>query len=478
MKFTFHGAAREVTGSCTMVETDRARFLVDCGMFQGGRKSEERNRAPFAFDPRTIDFVLLTHAHIDHCGLLPKLWRDGFRGPIYTSSATAALLEIMLRDSAHIQASAAERANRHGNRDRAEAEPVYTLADVEAVLGRLRALNYDEPSNPHDSIRVKLRDAGHILGSAIVELWIKDGSDERKVVFSGDLGQPGRPILRDPTPIEEADILFVESTYGDRLHKNLADTIDEFVRIVNETLRVRRGNVIVPAFAVGRTQELLYYFHHFAREGRFGHLDIFVDSPMATAVTELTMRHLDLFDAQARDLAAWHATGNGIPNLKFIGSVEESRSLNAIHGGAIIIAASGMCTAGRIKHHLRHNLGRRESAVLITGFQAEGTLGRRLVDGAEKVWIFGQEVPVRATVHTLGGFSAHADQAALLNWLGTFKRLPLRTLVVHGEPHSADALAGEIFRQLGWIAQVPGTGQTIVVAPGEAGRPAEIRGQS
>ncbi len=469
MKITFHGAAQEVTGSCTMIEIGKMRFLVDCGMFQGGRESADRNRAPFAFDPRAISFVLLTHAHIDHSGLLPKLWRDGFRGPIYTTSATAELLTIMLRDSAHIQESDAERAKRHRNRDRAAAEPVYTMADAEAVLGQLHALNYDEPYSPHDSIRTRLRDAGHILGSAILEIWVKEGTHERKLVFSGDLGQPGRPILRDPFPIEDADILFVESTYGDRRHKNLGDTIDEFVTVVNETLLAKKGNVIVPAFAVGRTQEIIYYFHHLTREGRFGHLDLFVDSPMATAVTELTMRHLELFDAQARALAAWHAAGDGIPNLKFIGSVDESRSLNAIHGGAVIIAASGMCTAGRIKHHLLHNLGRRENAVLITGFQAQGTLGRRLVDGAERVRIFGQDVPVRASIHTLGGFSAHADQAALLDWLGAFKRPPARTFVMHGEPHSSAALANELTRRLGWGAQTPKPGQTVVVAPGEAG---------
>lgn len=469
MKITFHGAAQEVTGSCTMIETGTTRFLVDCGMFQGGREAAGRNRAPFAFDPRSIDFVLLTHAHIDHSGLLPKLWRDGFRGPIYTTPATAELLEIMLRDSAHIQEFDAERAKRHRNRDRASAEPIYTMADAEAVLGQLHPVNYDEPCSLHGSVRLQLRDAGHILGSAILEIWIKEATHERKLVFSGDLGQPGRPILRDPVPIEDTDILFVESTYGDRLHKNLADTIDEFVTVVNETLQIRKGNVIVPAFAVGRTQELIYYFHHLTRQGRFRHLNIFVDSPMATAVTGVTRSNLELFDKEAKKLAAWHAAGNGIPNLTFVGSVDESRALNTIRSGAIIISASGMCTAGRIKHHLMHNLGRRENAVLITGFQAQGTLGRRLVEGADRVRIFGQDVPVRASIHTLGGFSAHADQAALLDWLGAFKRSPARTFVMHGEPSSSAALANEIKRQLGWHVQTPELGQTVVVEPGETG---------
>lgn len=469
MKITFHGAAQEVTGSCTMVETEKVRFLIDCGMFQGGREAAGRNRAPFAFDPRAIRFVLLTHAHIDHSGLLPKLWRDGFRGPIYTTPATAELLEIMLRDSASIQESDAERAKRTHNRDRAAAEPVYTMGDAEAVLGQISILTYDAPFSPHDTVRVRLRDAGHILGSAILEIWVKEGPHERKLVVSGDLGQPGRPILRDPSPIEEADILFVESTYGDRLHKSLADTLDEFVTVLNETLQVRQGNVIVPAFAVGRTQELIYYFHHLTEQGRFRHLNIFVDSPMATAVTRVTRSNLALFDDEAKKLAAWHAAGKGLPNLTFVGSVDESRALNTIRSGAVIIAGSGMCTAGRIKHHLLHNLGRRENAVLITGFQAQGTLGRSLVDGAERVRIFGQDVPVRASIHTLGGFSAHADQAALLDWLGAFKRAPSQTFVMHGEPRASAALGREITRRLRWVAQTAETGQMVTVASDSAG---------
>lgn len=463
MKIAFHGAAQEVTGSCTMIETKKIRFLVDCGMFQDGGEADGRNRAPFAFDPRSINFVLLTHAHIDHSGLLPKLWRDGFRGPIYTTPATAELLEIMLRDSASIQESEAERAKRK-NRSRGAAEPIYSMADTEAALGLLRVVHYDSLHNPHDSIRIRLRDAGHILGSAILEVWVKESPHETKLVFSGDIGQPGRPILRDPSPIEDADILFVESTYGDRHHKSLAETLDEFVAVVNETLEVKKGNIIIPAFAVGRTQELIYYFHHLTCRGRFRHLNIFIDSPMATAVTRVTRSNLALFDEEAQKLAAWHAVGKGLPNLSFVGSVDESRALNTIRSGAVIIAGSGMCTAGRIKHHLLHNLGRRENAVLITGFQAEGTLGRRLVDGAERVRIFDQEVPVRASIHTLGGFSAHADQSALLHWLGAFRRAPTRTFVMHGEPRSSATLAGEISRRLGWNVQTPKIGQVVEIA--------------
>ncbi len=460
MQVTFNGAAQEVTGSCTLIETGQTRFLVDCGMFQGGREASDKNRTPFAFEPSDIDFVLLTHAHIDHSGLLPKLYREGFRGPIHTTAATAELLEIMLRDSAHIQETEAKRrARRRRNRSKPVKEPIYTLAHAEAVLLQVRPVDYEERLQPQTGIEVRFRDAGHILGSAIVEVWVTDNGRARKLVFSGDLGQPGRPILRDPAIIEEADVLFIESTYGNRQHKNLTDTVDEFVAVVSETLHVKKGNVIIPAFAVGRTQELIYYFHQLVCEGRLGDLDIFVDSPMATAVTKLTARHMNLFDEQARSLARWHAEGDNIPNLKFVGSVEESQALNDIRAGAIIIAASGMCTAGRIKYHLRENLPRPESAVLITGFQAQGTLGRRLVDGADLVRIFGQDVPVRANIHTLNGFSAHADQAALLDWLGGFKKPPSRTFVVHGEASSSAALAEKITSQLGWKTHIPSLGE-------------------
>jgi len=465
VKITFHGAAQEVTGSCTLIDTGTVRFLVDCGMFQGGRTTATKNRAPFAFDPTTIDFVLLTHAHIDHSGLLPKLWKKGFRGPIYTVDATADLLDIMLRDSAHIQESEAERDNRKKpslkqrgskhHRDTKPVEPIYSIEDVEGTLKQVRGLDYDQIEQPHEAVRFQLRDAGHILGSAIIEVWVKTPNGERKLVFSGDLGQPGRPILCDPTLIDTADILFIESTYGDRQHKNQADTITELVDVVNHTLNTLEGNVIIPAFAVGRTQELLYYFNHLTREGQFKNLNVFVDSPMATAVTKLTMQHLELFDAQARSLAAWQKGGNGAPNVTFTGSVQESQALNSIHSGAIIIAASGMCTAGRIKHHLRHGLPNTRNAILITGFQAQGTLGRRLVDGATRVRIFGKDVAVRASVHTLGGFSAHADRGALLDWLKAFKTPPAQTFVMHGEPTASHSLAEAISGDLGWQVQLP-----------------------
>ena len=461
MNITFLGAAREVTGSCYLVETEGARFLVDCCMVQGGREASERNHKPFAFDPKTIDFVLLTHAHIDHSGLLPKLTRSGFPGPIYTTAATADLLEVMLPDSAHIQESDAERAKRHARSSSGrsgELTPLYTLEDARDCLRQVRSIAYDETLEPHATVRCRFRDAGHILGSAIIEIWVTEHDKTTKIVFSGDLGQPGRPILRDPTPIEEADILVIESTYGNRVHKDLTATEEELIGVVERTLHKQGGNVIVPAFAVGRTQEILYHLHRLTREGRLQNLNIFVDSPMATEATHITRRHLEQFDAAAKDLAGWHDLGKDLPYLHFTKSAEESKALNQIRSGAIIISASGMCDAGRIKHHLRHNLPRRECGVLITGFQAQGTLGRRLVDGEKRVRIFGDDVPVRAAIHTVGGLSAHADQPALLEWAGHFRKPPERTFVVHGEASAALEFAERLRAERGWNVAVPEPG--------------------
>lgn len=462
MNITFLGAAREVTGSCFLVETAAVKFLVDCGMFQGGREAAQRNRQPFAFDPKAIDFVLLTHAHIDHSGLLPRLTRAGFGGTIHATAATVDLLQVMLPDSAHIQEMDALRAQRDSGKARhsqAAAAALYTLRDAAACLQQTQPHGYGREVQPHADVRCRFRDAGHILGSAILEIWVSEGERITKLVFSGDLGQPGRVILRDPTPIAEADILVVESTYGDREHKELAATQEELIEVVERTLP--RGNVIVPAFTVGRTQEVLYHLHRLSREGRLRDLRIFVDSPMATEATRITQRYLELFDESARRLADWHALGRDLPYLHFTGSVEESIALNQVRSGAIIISASGMGTAGRIKHHLRHNLGRPECSVLITGFQARGTLGRRLVDGASLVRIFGHDVPVRASVRTVGGLSAHADRRALLAWTANFERPPAQTFVVHGEDSAAQALATGLRERPGWSVTVPAAGQQV-----------------
>lgn len=458
MQLSFLGAAREVTGSCFLVEADGIRFLVDCGMVQGGREAAARNREPFGFDPASIDFVLLTHAHIDHSGLLPKLTRAGFKGPIYATAATVDLLGVMLPDSAHIQESDAKRDAKR-SREKNPRPPLYTLQDARECLKQARSVDYDREFAPRVGVRCRLRDAGHILGSAIIEVWVTERGRATKLVFSGDLGQPGRPILRDPTLIEEADILVIESTYGNRLHKDLAAIEDEMIDIVEQTLFQRGGNVIMPAFAVGRTQQVLYLLHRLASQGRLRQPKVFVDSPMATQATRITREHMELFDEQAKQLAGWYARGKDLPYLHFTESVEESKALNQIRSGAIIISASGMCDAGRIRHHLRHSLPRRECSVLIPGFQAQGTLGRRLVEGAKRVRIFGEDIPVRAAIHSVDGLSAHADRSALLEWVGAFRKPPAQTFVVHGEVTAAQALADTLSQKPGWRVAVPERGQ-------------------
>lgn len=428
-QLSFLGAAGEVTGSCYLFDTGKVKFLVDCGMFQGGRDTQRKNRR-FAFDPRQIAFVLLSHAHIDHSGLLPRLAAQGFTGPVYATPATGELLAVMLPDSAHLQEKEAERP-RYGQRT----TPLYTVAEAQACLALLRQTEYGVAFRPHDSVRCVFRDAGHILGSAIIEIFLKEG----KVVFSGDLGQPGRPIVEDPTPIEEADLLLVESTYGDRNHKSLVQTLDEFAFALNDTLASKRGNVVIPSFAVGRTQEILYYIAELRRQGRIPPADVYVDSPMATAATRITLRHAKLPDME---------------RVRFTESLEESMRINEVRAGAIIISASGMCEGGRIRHHLRYNLPRPECAIVFVGFQAAGTLGRRIVDGAKSVRIFRESYPVRAKLFTINGLSAHADRDALLGWLGHFRRPPRQTWVVHGEPLAAHALRDEIERRYRWRASV------------------------
>ena len=459
MKLHFLGAAGEVTGSCFLVEGANARFLVDCGMIQGGREAPTRNRKQFEFDPESIDFVLLSHAHIDHSGLLPKLTRAGFSGPIFTTHASADLLGVMLPDSGHIQEYESEReARRRGGK---ATPPLYTVADAKACLEQVEGVEYDRELVPHPAVRVRFREAGHILGSAILEIWLGEVGRTTKLVFTGDLGQPGRPILRDPATIEDADILVMESTYGDREHTRLAATQEEMIGIIERTLYERGGNVIMPAFAVGRTQQVIYLLHQLVRQGRLRSPMIFVDSPMAAEATRITRAHLELFDAQARELVDWHALGWDLPNLHFTASVEESKALNQIRSGAIIISASGMCDAGRIRHHLLHNLPRRECSVMMPGFQAQGTLGRRLVDGVSRVRLFGEDIPVRAAIHRVDGLSAHADRTALLGWANAFRTPPARTFLVHGEAAAAQALAEDLRHTPGWQVDVAERGQTL-----------------
>lgn len=456
MRLTFLGAAGEVTGSSYLIETDTVKFLVDCGMFQGGREADKKNRTAFAFDPKGIDFVLLTHAHIDHSGLLPRLSAWGFRGPVYCTTATADLLQVMLKDSAYIQEKETEWRNksRHRSRSTQDLAPLYTVTQAGMLLRQLHRVEYDQDVKPHRSIRCRFRDAGHILGSAIIELWVNTHAGPKKIVFSGDLGQPGHPVVRDPCFIEQADILLIESTYGNRLHRNLTETLNELVHVITVTLASQRGNVIIPAFTVGRAQDLLFLLIDLYRQGRLPSMDIYVDSPMARAATEITLKHIALLDQESSAALRWMNDSAQKPRIHFVQDIEESMQLNH-RNGIIIISASGMCDAGRIKQHLKYNLNRPECSIVITGFQAQGTLGRRLVDGARQVRIYGEEIRVRAAIHTIGGLSAHADQADLIHWLKHFHAMPEKIFVTHGEPTNAAAFVTAIEQQLNWQATAP-----------------------
>lgn len=457
MQVTFHGAAGDVTGSLHLVEAAGKRILLDCGLIQGSPEAEARNREPFPFDPASLDAVIISHAHIDHIGRLPLLVAHGFRGPVFAQQATAELMPIMLLDAASLQENEAERANRHRRRGEPEVLPLYTREAVHGALEQLHVLPYDTPSELLPGVRLTLRDAGHILGSCIVEL----RADDRKLVFSGDLGPAGTPILRDATPIAEADLLLMESTYGDRNHRDRAATIHELGEILEQAWR-DRGNVVIPAFAVGRSQELLYWFARHWDDWNVQRWQIFLDSPMAGKVVQVYDRHHALFDADAREV--WRGTPNPfrLPNLHITESVDESMAINRIASGAIIIAGSGMANGGRILHHLRQNLGRRNAHLVFVGYQAVGTLGRRLVDGARWVRIHGHDYRVNAQRHTVGGLSAHTDQQGLLAWYGGFQPSP-PVVLVHGEDAAREALAGEIGERFGVPAELAHPGMILPV---------------
>jgi len=454
MQLEFFGAAGEVTGSCHILRVAGRQLLLDCGMIQGGHDAPARNRLPFPFEAAAIDAVVLSHAHIDHCGRLPLLVKRGYRGPIYTNKACADLVPILLRDSASL-------ALRDAQRNEEGIEPLYDLEDVETTLTQLRPIPYDTKRELLPGVELRVRDAGHILGSSSVELWAAEGEVRRKLVFSGDLGQYDTPILHDPWRFESADLVLIESTYGNRLHRGREDTERELGGILAQAAR-DGGNVIVPAFAIGRSQELLYLLAKHYGEWHLTRWKIFLDSPMAIAASRVYWNNPDRFDEETTRLRETFRGMPPLPNLVLSESSEDSRAINHVRSGALIIAGSGMANGGRVLHHLKHNLERPECHVVIVGFQAPGTLGRQLVDRQPEVRIHGQRVRCLAQVHTLGGLSAHGDQDDLLRWYDSFADRP-PVYLVHGEVPSAEALAVKL-RERGANATVTRPGLTIDLA--------------
>ena len=455
MEITCYGAARCVTGSCFLLDNGR-KYLIDCGLFQGGKEMERRNREPWGFHPGEVSALFLTHAHIDHCGRLPKLVRDGFRGKIYTTLPTAELTKILLLDSAHIQEMEAElQTRKNRRRGNSEIAPLYTTADAEACFPLLEVVPRDELIRVDSRLGVCFRNAGHILGSSILEIWTGSPSAEHKVVFSGDLGHKDQLIVQDPQSIFAADTLLVESTYGDRNHKSLKESRAELLEAILYSYK-HREKVIIPAFAVERTQELLYVLGEFFRDGLIPSMPVYLDSPLAIAATEIFRRMRDDYDEAAAAIVRKRPRPFAFPQLVLTRSADESMAINRTEGPAIVIAGNGMCTAGRIKHHLKHNLWRRGASLVIVGFQAAGTLGRRLVDGERTVKLYGEKIVVRAKVFTIGGFSAHADQGLLLDWLSHFQNAKMQVYVIHGEPNVSETFAALVDRSLRVFDARPG----------------------
>ena len=455
MKVEFLGGVRTVTGSATLLQKDSLLWLVDCGMFQGGRAIEERNRNVQPYHPEDLSFILLTHAHLDHSGLIPKLVKGGFRGRVVCTKATFDLCEIMLKDSGHIQEIEAEWQSRKNKRSgREDTAPLYTAEDAEKSLRYFQTVGYDEILSLSEGLKVRFRDAGHILGSAIIEIWVEVGGQEKKLVFSGDLGGSGQPIIRDPSPVVEADTLWLESTYGDRLHKSREETVQELLKIILEAIS-KQAKVVIPAFAVERTQDLIYTISQLKRKDLIPSIPVYIDSPLAISATKIFKKNPDCFDEETKDLLLGGKDPLELPEIKYTQTTEESKAINEDPRSGIIISASGMCDSGRIQHHLKHHLWRSESHIVFIGYQAEGTVGRRIVDGAKTIRLFGEEIAVRARVHTLGGFSAHADQKGLLEWLSHFKNPNLQVFVNHGEEKVSMGLSEIIHQKLKFEAAVP-----------------------
>ncbi len=443
MKLSFHGADRDVTGSCHMIETSGCCILIDCGMFQGGRELDEENAEPFGFDPAKVDFLLLTHAHLDHCGRLPLLVKRGFRGEIITTAASRELVRLVLLDAAHLQEEEAHHRSRVASRHGHEAEAVAPLYSVVDALNSLdhfgRTADYGTPVQLKAGLRATFFDAGHILGSA--SILIESEEQKRRILFSGDLGNAGRPLLRDPVPPPVADVVVMESTYGDRQHRSLQASVDELYQAVEDAF-ARGGNVIVPTFALERAQEILFFLREGIEQNRLNPaMQVFLDSPMAISATEVFRHYPELFKP---DIAALLERGGdpfSLPGLHLTRENAESIAINKIRGGALIMAGSGMATGGRVRHHLRHNLSSPQSSVIFVGFAGKGTLGRQIIDGAKHVRLFDEDIPVRARVYTINGFSAHADQRELTTWLSRINGVAT-TILVHGEENAMRGLAG------------------------------------
>ncbi len=457
IKLTCLGAAQNVTGSQHLVEVNGFKFLVDCGLYQE-RQLKDRNWQPFSFDPESLDAVLLTHAHLDHCGLLPRLVNEGFHGKIYCTAATTEIAKIILMDSAKIQEEDAEfkkKRHRHEGRKGPHPEiPLYTVSDAQNCFSLFSDVNYKESIQIGKGINATFYDAGHVLGSAMIKVIINQNGEKRSLLFSGDIGRCNKPILQDPTFFTEADYVLVESTYGNRTHDSQDTIIEDLAEVINSTVKAG-GNIVIPSFALERSQEILYYLNDLLLADRIPHLVAFVDSPMAINVTEVFGHHPELFDKEMIELIHQGKSPFDWPGLNMVKTVAQSKAINYIKGSVMIIAGSGMCTGGRIKYHIIENISREESTLLFVGYQAAGTLGRQIVDGARKVRILGQEYRVMARVVQIHGFSAHADRDELVSWLSSLKKPPRQLFVVHGEAEAAQQFATHLKEKTGWNISIP-----------------------
>ncbi|MCX6825192.1 MAG: MBL fold metallo-hydrolase [candidate division SR1 bacterium] len=451
MKLTFCGAAKIVTGSCYYIETGKTKFLVDCGMFQGPKDIMMLNYNPFLFDPKEIDFVLLTHAHIDHCGLIPKLYKGGFKGKIYTTSATQDICGIILEDSAEIQDKNVKQENKRRMRMNQEPRiPLYTIDDVRAAMKLFNPVEYRKIYPITEGIEARFQDAGHIMGSASIEVFITEDGTKKKLVFSGDIGQRDTPIVQDPTLIAEADYLFMESTYGDKSHEDTAGKKELLIKYVNETYK-KGGKLLIPSFSVERTQELLYFFNIIIKEGNFPNEKIFLDSPLSIKATEIFKKHTEDFDDEALHK---YPHPFDFPELECTESIEDSIKLNTYNDPCIIIAGNGMCTAGRITQHLKHGLWNKKNTLLFVGYQAEGTLGRHILEGEKRVQMMGMEVAVNAEIVKINGFSGHADAEQLMRRAKGFTKAPKKTFIIHGEGNAQVAMKTNL-EAIGFTCEIP-----------------------